>query len=101
MGSESLDEMVRTQIEARGIHDHRVLSALRRVPRGACVPADLAARAFADGPLPIGGGQTISQPYIVALMTAEARIEPAARGLEVGTGCGYQTAVLAAVAAGG
>jgi len=98
LGVESLDAMVRVQVEARGIRDRRVLQAMREVPRDRFVPPELRSRAFEDGPLPIGGGQTISQPYIVALMTAEARIASSARVLEVGTGCGYQTAVLARLA---
>ena len=89
------EAMVATQIEARGIEDTLVLDAMRRVPRERFVPAPLANEAYRDGPLSIGRGQTISQPYIVALMTA--LIEPAAtmRVLEIGTGSGYQAAVLA------
>ena len=87
--------MVATQIERRGVTDPRVLDAMRRVPREAFVPDAAASLAYADRPLPIGYGQTISQPYIVALMTELARIEPGARVLEVGTGSGYQAAVLA------
>ena len=89
------EAMVATQIEARGIEDTLVLDAMRRVPRERFVPAPLANEAYRDGPLSIGRGQTISQPYIVALMTA--LIEPGAtmRVLEIGTGSGYQAAVLA------
>ncbi len=89
------EAMVATQIEARGIEDTLVLDAMRRVPRERFVPAPLANEAYRDGPLSIGRGQTISQPYIVALMTA--LIEPAAtmRVLEIGTGSGYQAAILA------
>jgi protein-L-isoaspartate(D-aspartate) O-methyltransferase len=90
--------MVRTQLEARDITDARVLAAMRAVPRHEFVPAALAERAYDDTPLPIGHEQTISQPYIVALMTQHARVGPQARVLEVGTGSGYQAAVLAEVA---
>ena len=90
--------MVRTQLEAE-ILDPAVLDAMRSVPRHRFVPADLQARAYDDGPLPIGRGQTISQPFVVAAMTELAAIRPGARVLEIGTGSGYQTAVLAAVGA--
>jgi protein-L-isoaspartate(D-aspartate) O-methyltransferase len=90
--------MVRTQLEARGIADARVLAAMRRVPREAFVPDALEPHAYEDGPLPIGYDQTISQPYIVGLMSELAALEPGARVLEVGTGCGYQAAVLAELA---
>jgi protein-L-isoaspartate(D-aspartate) O-methyltransferase len=93
------ETMVREQIERRGIRDPRVLEAMRRVPREAFIPEALRARAFDDGPLPIGGGQTISQPYIVAFMSEAARIAPAGKVLEVGTGSGYQAAILAALGA--
>ena len=76
----------------------RVLDALAKVPREQFVPADLAARAYDNRPLPIGHGQTISQPLIVAVMTHLLRLQPAARVLEVGTGSGYQTAILAELA---
>ena len=79
--------------------DRRVRDALARVPREQFVPADLAARAYDNRPLPIGHGQTISQPLIVALMTQLLRLDPIARVLEIGTGSGYQTAVLAELAA--
>lgn len=79
--------------------DSRVLTALSQVPRDAFVPAHLQAHAWSDGPLPIGEGQTISQPFIVALMTDLIRPQPQARILEVGTGCGYQSAVLATLVA--
>ncbi len=91
------EDMVRTQIEARGIADPRVLEALRRVPRDRFVPDDLARESYGDRPLPIGQGQTISQPYIVALMTEAARIAPDHVVLEIGTGSGYQAAVLGEV----
>jgi protein-L-isoaspartate(D-aspartate) O-methyltransferase len=90
--------MVARQIVARGISDPSVLHAMRAVERHRFVPDAERAHAYDDGPLSIGRGQTISQPYIVALMTELARLTPAARVLEVGTGCGYQTAVLAACA---
>ena len=87
--------MVEQQIKARGIKNERVLRALATVPRHEFVPEAGRADAYRDGSLPIGHGQTISQPYIVALMTAEARPRPGHRVLEVGTGSGYQAAVLA------
>ena len=87
--------MVASQIEARGVKDPSVLEAMRRVPRHRFVPADRRAFAYSDGPLAIGSGQTISQPYIVALMTELARPTRDARILEIGTGSGYQAAVLA------
>jgi protein-L-isoaspartate(D-aspartate) O-methyltransferase len=92
------DRMVATQLETRGIRDARVLAAMRSVPRHEFVPAELAARAHDDTALPIGHEQTISQPYIVALMTELAAIRPDAKVLEIGTGSGYQAAVLAEVA---
>lgn len=88
-------EMVRTQIEARGVGDPAVLDAMRTVPRHYFVPQSQRANAYADRPLPIGSGQTISQPYIVALMTELAGVKPGDKVLEVGTGSGYQAAVLA------
>ena len=88
-------EMVRTQIQARGIKDERVLAALRKVPRHEFVPTVEKLLAYTDGPLPIGHGQTISQPYIVALMTELLQPEPTDKVFEVGTGSGYQAAVLA------
>jgi protein-L-isoaspartate(D-aspartate) O-methyltransferase len=93
------ERMVVEQIEARGIHDARVLAAMRQVPRHELIPEALRDGAYDDHPIPIGQGQTISQPYIVALMTELARVEPGARVLEVGTGSGYQAAVLAACGA--
>jgi len=89
------EEMVRRQIEARGIADPRVLEALRAVPRHEFVGEALADRAYGDFPLPIGEGQTISQPYMVAEMTQALALGPEDRVLEIGTGSGYQTAVLA------
>ena len=88
-------EMVATQIEARGVGHPCVLDAMRRVPRERFVPAPLENDAYRDGPLSIGRGQTISQPYIVALMTALIEPEQTMRVLEIGTGSGYQAAVLA------
>lgn len=89
------ERMVREQIVARGVTDARVLAAMRRVPRHRFVPAALAGNAYADTPLAIGHGQTISQPYIVARMCELAALTPTSRVLEIGTGCGYQAAVLA------
>lgn len=89
------DRMVRRQIESRGIRDPRVLAAMRDVPREQFVPPDETRYAFDDHPLPIGRGQTISQPYIVALMTEALALEPHHRVLEIGAGCGYQSAILA------
>ena len=87
--------MVSRQIEARGVRDSRVLEAMRKVPRHRFVPKAQRAYAYEDRPLPIAHGQTISQPYIVALMTELARVKPGDMVLEVGTGSGYQAAVLA------
>ena len=92
------DDMVREQIENRGVKDPRVLAAMREVPRHLFVPQNLRSKAFTDRPLPIGDGQTISQPYIVALMTEVLSLTASSRVLEIGTGSGYQAAVLAAVA---
>ena len=89
------ESMVREQIAARGVRDPRVIEAMRQVPRHSFIPAAERARAYDDGPVPIGQGQTISQPYIVALMTELVRPQPGDRVLEVGTGSGYQAAVLA------
>jgi protein-L-isoaspartate(D-aspartate) O-methyltransferase len=89
--------MVDRQIRARGICDERVLDAMTRVPRHEFVPEELRHEAYADHPLPIGGGQTISQPYIVAYMSAALAQPAGARVLEIGTGSGYQTAVLCAM----
>jgi protein-L-isoaspartate(D-aspartate) O-methyltransferase len=102
-GHERVEErkrMVRDQIEhpplgVPAVEDPAVLEAMRTVPRHAFVPPDLQKQAYADTPLPIGLGQTISQPYIVAYMTALLQVSPASRVLEIGTGSGYQAAVLA------
>jgi protein-L-isoaspartate(D-aspartate) O-methyltransferase len=91
--------MVEQQIAARGVTDGAVLRAMEAVPRHEFVPAESRAQAYADRPLPIGHGQTISQPYIVALMTSLAAPKPGDRVLEVGTGSGYQAAVLAELGA--
>ena len=88
------EKMVQTQIERRGIKDPRVLAALREVPRHLFVPENLKERAYDDNALPIGEDQTISQPYIVAIMTELLRLEGSERVLEIGTGSGYQAAVL-------
>ncbi|MGQ7868479.1 protein-L-isoaspartate(D-aspartate) O-methyltransferase [Sunxiuqinia sp. sy24] len=90
-------QMVRMQIQARGIHDQEVLEAMRTVPRHQFVPLDYLAEAYRDGPLPIGYGQTISQPYIVAYMTEQVRPKSDFKVLEIGTGSGYQAAVLAEI----
>jgi protein-L-isoaspartate(D-aspartate) O-methyltransferase len=92
-------EMVRTQLAERDITDQRVLEAMRRVPRHRFVPAEHAADAYGDHPLPIGHDQTISQPYIVALMTQLARVKAGDQVLDIGTGSGYQAAVLAEMGA--
>ena len=92
------EEMVRAQIASRGIDDDRVLDAMMKVPRELFVREEDRKAAFHDGPIPIGCGQTISQPYIVAYMTDLLRLGEGARVLEIGTGCGYQTAVLAEIA---
>jgi protein-L-isoaspartate(D-aspartate) O-methyltransferase len=93
------DRMVDETIAARGVTDARVLQAMRRVRRHALVSPQYADRAYGDHPLPIGHGQTISQPYIVAAMTEAAQISPGDKVLEVGTGSGYQAAVLAELGA--
>ncbi len=89
--------MVQTQIRSRGVRDEIVLAAMSKVPRHLFVPEAYQPLAYADGPLPIGQGQTISQPYIVAFMTEALGLSPEDRVLEVGTGSGYQAAVLAEV----
>jgi protein-L-isoaspartate(D-aspartate) O-methyltransferase len=90
--------MVDDQIAARGVRDTAVLRAVRTVPRHRFVPDSLRGRAYDDRPLPIGLGQTISQPYVVAYMTEQLALTPGSRVLEVGTGSGYQAAVLAEIA---
>lgn len=96
--TEARRHMVKTQLAPRGIDDPKVLAAMMRVPRHRFVPESERPNAYGDGPLPIGEGQTISQPYIVAYMTQALELEPGDRVLEVGTGSGYQTAVLAELA---
>jgi protein-L-isoaspartate(D-aspartate) O-methyltransferase len=93
------EQMVADQIAARGVKDPRTLLALREVPRHLFVPPDLQAAAYEDHPLPIGHGQTISQPYIVAFMTEALALTGGETVLEVGTGSGYQAAVLSRIAA--
>ncbi|MGD0078560.1 MAG: protein-L-isoaspartate(D-aspartate) O-methyltransferase [Sedimentisphaerales bacterium] len=88
-------KMVEQDLKGRGIGEAGVLSAMRRLAREEFVPAAYKSQAYADGPLPIGMGQTISQPYIVGLMTQELRLNNFCEVLEVGTGSGYQTAILA------
>jgi protein-L-isoaspartate(D-aspartate) O-methyltransferase len=90
--------MVKHQIEARGVRDSRVLEAMRRVPRHLFTPESFRHRAYDDSPLPIGEGQTISQPYMVAWMSELLEIEPEDRVLEIGTGSGYQAAILCELA---
>jgi protein-L-isoaspartate(D-aspartate) O-methyltransferase len=89
--------MVDVDIAGRGIRDPWVLHAMRTVPREAFVPASLRQYAYDDGPLPIAGGQTISQPYVVAAMTEAVHPTPGNRALEIGTGSGYAAAVLATI----
>jgi protein-L-isoaspartate(D-aspartate) O-methyltransferase len=90
--------MVEEQIAGRGVEDERVLAALRKVPRHEFVPEDRRDQAYEDRPLPIGWGQTISQPYVVAAMSEVLRLDGSERVLEVGTGSGYQAAVLSVLA---
>ncbi len=96
--SQAREMMVREQIERRGLRSARLLAAFRKVPRHLFVPVELRDRAYDDGPLPIGKGQTISQPYIVALMTSLLALEGNERVLEIGTGSGYQAAILGELA---
>ena len=95
---EARERMVREQLEARSIRDPRVLEAMRKVPRQLFVPPAMQAFAYQDSPLPIGYGQTISQPYIVAFMSEALELKPQDRVLEIGTGSGYQAALLAHLA---
>ncbi len=92
------EKMVREQIEARGVRDKKVLDLMRAVPREAFISPDMAGFAYDDRPLPIGFGQTISQPYIVALMTELLGLSGNEKVLEIGTGSGYQTAILSMMA---
>jgi protein-L-isoaspartate(D-aspartate) O-methyltransferase len=96
--AEGRERMVADQIEARGVRDPRVLTALRAIPRHEFVPSEQRRHAYEDRPLPIGEGQTISQPYIVAVMTELLELDGSEKVLEIGTGSGYQTAVLAKLA---
>jgi protein-L-isoaspartate(D-aspartate) O-methyltransferase len=89
------ERMVQEQLVDRGIHDKRVLDAIRSTPRDRFMPASVREHAFSDRAAPIGHGQTISQPYMVALMTERLDLRPKDRVLEIGTGTGYQTAILA------
>jgi protein-L-isoaspartate(D-aspartate) O-methyltransferase len=91
--------MVKEQIVMRGVVLDRVVAAMRKVPREEFVPAEFRDESYKDGPLPIGHGQTISQPYIVAVMTEKLRLQPKERVLEIGTGSGYQAAILAELGA--
>ena len=91
--------MVATQIEARGIRDPNVLAVMRTIPRHRFIPENNQDLVYKDGPVAIGEGQTISQPYVVALMSEALRIQPGTKVLEIGTGSGYQTAVLCALGA--
>lgn len=93
-------KMVAETIQARGVQDERVLEAMRSVPRHAFVPSEYLDQAYDDHPIPIGYGQTISQPYIVAWMTELLNLQPGEKVLEIGTGSGYQAAVLAALGYG-
>jgi protein-L-isoaspartate(D-aspartate) O-methyltransferase len=93
------EQMVTEQIERRGVKDKRVLEAMRKIPRELFADGNELETSYYDGPLSIGHGQTISQPYIVAYMTEQLRIKPDQRVLEIGTGSGYQTAILAELAA--
>ena len=92
------ERMIQYDLKGRGINDARIIEAMNNIHREDFVPQHLHSQAYYDGPLPIGNGQTISQPYIVALMTEELRVNPACEVLEIGTGSGYQTAILAEMA---
>ncbi len=94
---EKRNRMVEEQIAARGVRDARILEAMRRVARHEFVPADEQDKAYEDHPIPIGKGQTISQPYIVAYMTEALALRGAEKVLEIGTGSGYQAAVLSLI----
>ncbi len=96
--SEERSRMVRDQIEARGVGDRRVLDAMREIPRHLFIPHEFQAAAYHDRPLPIGSGQTISQPYIVGLMTSLLEIKQDDKVLEIGAGSGYQAAILSRLA---
>lgn len=96
--AEQRDRMVEEQLKARGLTDERLLAAFRKVPRHSFVPEEFQPQAYTDHPLPIGAGQTISQPYMVALMTSRLQLQGHERVLEIGAGSGYQTAILAELA---
>jgi len=89
--------MVESQIKSRGVMDEQILNAMKKVPRHKFVPKDLQAEAYIDDPLPIGEDQTISQPYIVAYMTEQLQLKKTDKVLEIGTGSGYQAAILAEI----
>jgi len=93
------EQMVKEQVAMRGVTDERVLRAMRKVPREQFVPEQILGQSYSDGPLPIGYDQTISQPFVVAFMTAKLGLRPTDRVLEIGTGSGYQAAILAELAA--
>jgi protein-L-isoaspartate(D-aspartate) O-methyltransferase len=93
-----LANMIETQLRRRGVSDAAVLAAMEAVPRHKFVAEEFRARAYDDAPLPIGAGQTISQPYIVAAMTMALHLRPSDRVLEIGAGCGYQAAILSHLA---
>ena len=93
------ERMVENQLKKRGIGSSQILEAFRKVPRHQFVPGNVKAEAYADGPLPIGEGQTISQPYMTAIMTQSSEVAPGDRVLEIGTGSGYQSAILAELGA--
>ena len=95
---EARERMIEGQLKARGVNDARLLEAFRKVPRHLFIPPEVQQEAYADHPLPIGAGQTISQPYIAALMVEQLRLKGHERVLEIGTGSGYQTAILAELA---
>jgi protein-L-isoaspartate(D-aspartate) O-methyltransferase len=96
--AERRKEMVETQLQRRGVNHARVLTAMAIIPREEFVPEEFRPRAYDDAPLPIGHSQTISQPYIVAAMTAALQLTGAERVLEIGTGSGYQAAILSLLA---
>jgi protein-L-isoaspartate(D-aspartate) O-methyltransferase len=93
------ERMVKQQVEMRGVTEERLLTAMRKVPREQFVPEPMRGLSYSDGPLPIGYNQTISQPFVVAFMTEKLRLRPTDRVLEIGTGSGYQAAILAELAA--
>jgi protein-L-isoaspartate(D-aspartate) O-methyltransferase len=96
--STARERMLRLDLRGRDITDSRVLAVMAEIPREEFIPQSHRSQAYSDGPLPIGNNQTISQPYIVALMTQELRVNPECEVLEVGTGSGYQTAILSKLA---